>query len=305
MRIEQLRYFLDVAQTQSITRSAGNLFISPQGLSQAITALEKEYGMPFFERSRTGLVLNDKGSAFRELATELCERFDEFEAEVFRLAEGVSDQGKEKFSLYLPPLVILGDALAPLMDELEHAFPSVDFSVSEKNLDDVPVRCSNLVEGGDCVAVANVPDFRRGELEDLEHLSIEHVLEMPIVAKVHRSSELAGKKYLTRQELSALPLVCFNEPVMESVIYHLVQEYGEPNIVMKGSTGAMLQLRRDAVAVSVGILPPSDETVAIPIFDPMMLGIVVIYPERLPPKSLSIVAAIKRFLANRYPCFEV
>lgn len=305
MRIEQLRYFIDVAQTQSITRSAGNLFISPQGLSQAITALEKEYGMTFFERSKNGLVLNDKGSALRELALSLCEQYDEFEVAVAQLASAPAEKGRDKFSLYLPPLVILGDALAPLMDDLEQVFPSVDFSVSEKNLDDIPCRCSHLVKGDGCVALVNVPDFRTVELADLEGFSVDYFLEMPIVAKVHRSSPLVGKRYLTKQELSALPLVCFNEPVMESVIEELVREHGEPNIVMKGSTGAMLHLRKDAVAVSVGILPPSDETVAIPISDPMVLRIAAVYPEGLSAKNLDIITAVKRFFSDRYPYYKM
>lgn len=304
MRIEQLRYFIDVAQTQSLTRSASNLFISPQGLSQAITALEKECGMTFFERSKNGLVLNDKGSALRELAIDLCARVDTFNLNVAQLADVRTELGKEAFSLYLPPLIILGDALAPLMDELEHAFSSVDFSVSEKNLDDVPARCPSLMEGGNCVALANVPDFREGELADLVGFCTDCFLEMPIVAKIHRSSPLAGKRYLTKQELSTLPLVCFNEPVMESVIMELVREFGEPHIVLKGSTGAMLQVRKDAVAVSVGLLPPSDETISIPISDPMLLRIVAVYPEDLPPKSLDLIAAIKRFFVDRYPQYQ-
>lgn len=146
MRIEQLRYFIDVAQTQSLTRSASNLFISPQGLSQAITALEKECGMTFFERSKNGLVLNDKGSALRELAIDLCARVDTFNLNVAQLADVRTELGKEAFSLYLPPLIILGDALAPLMDELEHAFSSVDLSARPARVPARPVcwRCRSM-----------------------------------------------------------------------------------------------------------------------------------------------------------------
>lgn len=305
MRIEQLHYFLDVAQTQSITRSAGNLFISPQGLSQAITALEKEYGMTFFERTKTGLVLNDKGAAFRHLAMELCEHFDRFETAAAELAGDAQDAGKEPFSLLLPPLVILGDAFGPMMDQLERAFPSVGFSVSEKNFDEVASRLDALVLRECCAALVNIPGFRRTELPPSDEVVVDEFLEMPIVAKVHRDSPLAGKKHLTKKELSTLPLVCFNEPIMESIIVHLVQEYGEPNIVMKGSTSRMLQLRKDAVAISVGMLKPSDETAVIPIVDSDSLSFAILHPRWASDRTAAVVAAVKRFLIDRYPQYKI
>lgn len=304
MRVEQLHYFLDVAQTQSITKSASNLFISPQGLSQAITALEKEYGMTFFERSKNGLVLNDKGAAFRRLAAELCGDFDRFETAVAQLADDDSKGGKERFSLFLPPLIILGDAFHPMMDHLEQVFPSLAFSVREKNFDEVVGWIGGQGELDDCAMLVNIPDFRQDELSRAGDVEIDAFLSMPIVAKVHQGSPLSSKKFLTRNELFSLPLVCFNEPVMESVIVHMVEEFGEPDIVMKGSTSRMLQLRKDAVALSVGIVRPSDETVVIPIADPVTLTFAVVHSHRVSDRARSVIAAIKRFLTDRYPYYK-
>ena len=304
MRIEQLHYFLDVAQTQSITRSANNLFISPQGLSQAISALEKEYGMAFFERSKKGLVLNDKGSAFRKLAEELCVDFDRFEAAVAELNDAPADGSRQKYSLLLPPIIILGDAFGPMMSYLEQAFPSIEFSVSEMNLDQVIGRLDLISQHDDCTVIANIPDFRRDEALRHDDMEVDVFLEMPVVAKVHRDSPLAGKRYLTRKDLSALPLVCFNEPVMESVIAHLVQEYDEPNIVMKGSTSRMLRLRKDAVAISAGIVGPSDDTTVVPIVDSASLCIAAFHPCHASDRTRTVTTLIKRFLVDRYPRYK-
>ena len=48
MNQRQLKYFLKVYKTRSITKAARELFISPQGLSKTISALEDELGVPLF-----------------------------------------------------------------------------------------------------------------------------------------------------------------------------------------------------------------------------------------------------------------
>ena len=51
MNFLNLHYFLVTAEEMSITRAAKRLFISQQALSAHISNLEKEYGVPLFDRS--------------------------------------------------------------------------------------------------------------------------------------------------------------------------------------------------------------------------------------------------------------
>ena len=43
MRIEQLKYFLEVAHSGSINATAQHLFISQQGISEALKRMEQEF----------------------------------------------------------------------------------------------------------------------------------------------------------------------------------------------------------------------------------------------------------------------
>ena len=45
MRIEVLEYFLEIAECRSFSQASSNLFISQQGLSKAMRALESELGV--------------------------------------------------------------------------------------------------------------------------------------------------------------------------------------------------------------------------------------------------------------------
>ena len=62
MEIRQLRYFLSVAQTEHLTLSAQNLFVSQSTLSHGLRQLEDELGIQLFERLGRGLKLSQTGA---------------------------------------------------------------------------------------------------------------------------------------------------------------------------------------------------------------------------------------------------
>ena len=69
MEIRQLRYFLDIAQTEHLTQSAHNLFVTQSTLSHGLRQLEQELNVTLFDRLGRGLKLSQAGSEFRVYAT--------------------------------------------------------------------------------------------------------------------------------------------------------------------------------------------------------------------------------------------
>ena len=65
MELQQLRYFLAVAQTGSFTVAAKTCYVSQPSLSAQIAKLEYELGGPLIERSRQGARLTKSGELFR------------------------------------------------------------------------------------------------------------------------------------------------------------------------------------------------------------------------------------------------
>lgn len=61
MEINQLCYFLEVAQSQHITKSAEKLHIAQPALSQAIHRLEKDLGVPLFVSKGRNIMLTEYG----------------------------------------------------------------------------------------------------------------------------------------------------------------------------------------------------------------------------------------------------
>ena len=61
MEITQIRYFLDAAQTQHITKSAQRLCIAQPALTKSIHNLENELGVPLFTHKGRNIVLTQYG----------------------------------------------------------------------------------------------------------------------------------------------------------------------------------------------------------------------------------------------------
>ncbi len=63
----QIKYFLSVSETQNISESARQLFVSTPAISRQILMLEEELGFPLFSRTNHGVELLPDGLKFREL----------------------------------------------------------------------------------------------------------------------------------------------------------------------------------------------------------------------------------------------
>lgn len=77
MELTQIRYFLEVAQTQHMTRSAEKLHISQPSLTQAIHRLEESLGVPLFMSKGRNIVLTEYGKYFQKKVEPIIEALDD------------------------------------------------------------------------------------------------------------------------------------------------------------------------------------------------------------------------------------
>lgn len=95
MDTKALRCFWRVYEERSVNKAAKQLFITPQGLSKAIHALEEELDAPLFERSAQGMAPTAAGDFLYQRCRELLDKFNEIQIGLRRLRE---DGRKLKFA---------------------------------------------------------------------------------------------------------------------------------------------------------------------------------------------------------------
>ena len=72
MTLQQIKYFLEVAQTRRFTAAANNLYVAQSSLSYAIRELEHELGVPLFARNvNKKVTLTEYGETFLPYAEQL------------------------------------------------------------------------------------------------------------------------------------------------------------------------------------------------------------------------------------------
>lgn len=61
MRLEDMKYFVEIVKARSINGASKTLYVAQPALSRSITAMEKELGFPLLERSKQGITPTKEG----------------------------------------------------------------------------------------------------------------------------------------------------------------------------------------------------------------------------------------------------
>ena len=77
MELFQLKYFVNIADTLSFSRSAESLHVSQPALSHQMQQLERELGTKLFDREHRKIKLTPSGEVFLPLAQAVLFRADE------------------------------------------------------------------------------------------------------------------------------------------------------------------------------------------------------------------------------------
>jgi LysR family cyn operon transcriptional activator len=191
MEIRQLRYFLDIAQTEHLTQSAHNLFVTQSTLSHGLRQLEQELNVTLFDRLGRGLKLSQAGSEFRVYATRALK---EIESGRMALAD-LSGLQSGKLTVGAFP-TFLNTVVPATVAAFSQAYPGV------------------MVEARDLRAGAIETLLLRGELDlgiafhPTEHgeIETEPLFDERMLLVVRPLHPLARRRTLAMKALAGVPL---------------------------------------------------------------------------------------------------
>ncbi|MEO7252455.1 MAG: LysR family transcriptional regulator [Arenimonas sp.] len=192
-RLKPLRAFCQVARLGSVSRAAEALFLSQPAVTLQLQALERDMGVPLFERIGRRLTLTRGGIALYELARPLVEGLDGIEGEFHKRLKGLEGgdlhvaAGSSTILYLLPPLVQAFRASHPGVQLVLH-------NVTGK--DGLSLLRSDAVD----LAVGSMLDVPT----DLAYAPVYSFDPMLIMAKGH---PLAAKAKLQLEDLSPYGLI--------------------------------------------------------------------------------------------------
>ena len=89
VKLQQLRYIVEVASCGSVTEAARRLFVSQPSVTAAVRDLEREMGITVFDRTSKGMVTTTEGQTFLGYARQVLEQADLLEERYKRDTEPV------------------------------------------------------------------------------------------------------------------------------------------------------------------------------------------------------------------------
>ena len=104
MQTDYLRYFIDVAMLGSMSSAAKKNYMSPQGISRSISALESELGCELFQRDSNKVTLTRFGERLLDDARNLIESENNIRRSVLELNSEELKKHKMHFTCYMSPI---------------------------------------------------------------------------------------------------------------------------------------------------------------------------------------------------------
>ncbi|WP_061299843.1 LysR family transcriptional regulator [Herbidospora cretacea] len=245
MQLQQLAYFVAVAETRHFTHAAERMRVAQPSLSKQIKTLETDLGAPLFSRARGNVTLTAAGEALLPLARRMLADADTARREVAELA-GLR-RGRVRLGA-TPSLCagLLADALA----RFHHDYPGVEIQVEEGGSRDL-VRA--LARGQLDLSLIILP--LQGDDPSLvtEEILREHLV---VAAPAHLTAGLAAgrRPHVRIDELRRRPLVMFRRgyDLREATLNACRQAGFEPRFAVEGGEmDAVLRFVEAGLGVAV------------------------------------------------------
>lgn len=208
MEIRVLRYFLETAREENMTRAAERLFISQPTMSKQLKELENELGVKLFKRSNYNIKLTEAGMLLRERAEDILSLVDK------TLEEFKSLDNLNSGDIYVgAPESEAMEQFALVVSDLQKRYPGIRCNIYSGNMQDV---CEKLDKGLlDFAIVMNYVDLKKYNYLPMQTEDTWGVI-------LRRDDPLAENEAFTISMLKELPLICSRQ----WVDYELPQWFG-------------------------------------------------------------------------------
>ena len=253
MKLQNLKYIIEIANHKSITAAAKSLYMTQSALSAAVKETEEELGIKIFERVPRGVVVTFDGEDFLKYCKEIVEKTD-YLTNRYKSRDLVHTY----FSVSTQHLPFAVRAFITLLNSFSN--PDYDLSIRET---DTMTLFHDIHNGRSELGVAA---FLNSQLRPIQKalfnydLEFHEITQLDFYVFLRKNHPLASKETISLDDLEEYPFITYDQesepnPYTEEILFY--QSLGKNIHVNDRST--KLAIIRGSDAVSIGIdLPNSN-----------------------------------------------
>lgn len=203
MRLLQLRYFLEVANSQNITRSAQKLHVSQPSLSRSIRELEMELGTDLFIRNGKSIRLSKMGKYFQNTVSKSLREID-------NTIQVIQQSVKRQDNVFTLRFADSSPFIPKMIKYIRSRVTTVEIQLVQNGLEDLEPEHY---------------DFEFSTYPIKKNKNIQLGRE-EIVLIVSKCSSLANKNQINVNELAGQDFIMTEKTPLRKVIEHFFEDNG-------------------------------------------------------------------------------
>lgn len=216
MTLREMRIFIEVCKTGSMTEAGRRLFISQSTVSQVILALEKQYHLKLFDRNKKRLIITEQGKIMQNSCVKILSEVEELEYSLSHMGQkhirvgttlisssSVLNQIWSAYHLACPDVrtqIIVEDNESLVYKLQNH---DLDVVITEQNVEARDMLCRKFTEDSFVLICAEGNDFFN---RDRIHLN-----------------ELHGKQLITRERGNPTRELIEQVMAEQNILIHLIE----------------------------------------------------------------------------------
>mgnify|MGYP003220276310 CR=1 FL=1 len=221
MQLEQLKYLVAVAETQSMTTAGKLMYMSHQNISKSISSLEKELGVSLFTRTSKGVSLTKSGWEIAEYARQILNLQN-------KIIHAAKQESSSPVEITDNLNILLSTGYSRVVSLLQPIFekdhPHSDVFAREMEpgaINDILMQNKDYVAEFPLIFTliesTELPQYQADLQDDYTFLTLD---QNPIVILAAKSMAFNTKKQLTLAELNEIPFVFFQESTKRNNFFY-------------------------------------------------------------------------------------
>lgn len=226
MHIEYLYYFQDFTQTLSISKTAANFFMTPQGLSRALHQLEKDFGITLMTYRNNVVSLTPAGEELGRRVGAITRLYDETKGSLtkFRLAEVGKMEGRVRITV----TSCVSQYLVALLDLQKPGLFPFNIKMNESNLYRIVPHVVSR-DNEEAFGIISFPSTTKyqeviDEIVQANDMLYKPLFVSPLVALVSAFSPLAKLEVIRPSDLGSYPVVRYKDSVLGDALDDYIRE---------------------------------------------------------------------------------